>query len=988
MPPRPSLATRLGFHSVADALIYALSVYGVPIAIGAVTLVALLAWDSRYDARDSLPLPFAVVEDREHAFTPAQAMERLRGAQPVAHADTRLSEAPFWLLFGVPPTGRAARTDIELPSRHAQQLDCWNGSTLVPLGRADRASASGQVKAVKAGFALDLGQLDAPLTALCRGAFAGPARIAVVQWPGAQLAASAQEFHHNAGLLEGGLLVLTAFVLITAIINREWLYVLFAAWLVASLRLGALSAGWDMQWLGRAVPPEWMSLARKLTIGVYFTLTYALFARLFRDDLRRIGAGWPLHVAQWTCLVVLVAAVALPFAHFLPVMWATVGIGTSVIAFYLLRILLVTRSLVAMWYTGSLAIVVLAGIVEVIAAALGAKDLVGAVNSVTAALSSSLMAALAIAEQMRQDRVERLHAQAALKTTYEAIPIGLFTLAPDGAIERVNPALATMLGVDASDGTRRNWRDFFEAGSWDRLQDVVRDGAGGELEIRGAGSEPKWFHVKAALTADRIEGSLQDITERHLATEKLRYLAENDPLTGVLNRRGVETIIEDAAAQAAGGRALAVAYLDLDRFKLINDLFGHVAGDDVLRQVCRRIERLLADGQTLGRIGGDEFIIVFRGAPIGAAAAICRGIIDAIGQTAFQTGDKAFQVKASIGLVEVTGPLPVKDAIAVADRACRTAKIGAGEGLVIYDRDAGVFRERAEELRLVERLGTGAAPEGLFLMMQPIMSLRDPYGSLNFEVLVRMRESDGSVTPGGVIVAAAENNGRAAVIDRWVLSNTLAWLEQHHDALPTTRFVTMNLSGASLNDERFIQDAFAMLAGAPRATSRLCIEVTEGVALHDLDNTRRFIDRVRGYGAKVALDDFGAGYTSFSYLQELPADALKIDGSFIVNVNEHPANLAIVEAIVELGRNLGMKSIAEWAEDRATVQSLAEAGVDYVQGFAVSRAQDPSALLAAQSSASFITDPDVLRYVRDTLAPAGALAQLDALGGRAAAELH
>src|SRR6185503_10090821 len=253
----------------------------------------------------------------------------------------------------------------------------------------------------------------------------------------------------------------------------------------------------------------------------------------------------------------------------------------------------------------------------------------------------------------------------------------------------------------------------------------------GELEICSAASagEPKRYHVKAALTGDNVEGSLQDMTARHLATEKLKFLAENDPLTGVRNRRGVETIIEDAKRQAAEGRPLAVAYLDLDRFKLINDLFGHVAGDDVLRQVCRRIERLLAHGQTLGRVGGDEFIIVFRGTPIGAATTICRGIIAAIGNTSFLTGDKAFQVKASIGLVEVAGRLPVKDAIAVADRACRTAKIGAGEGLVVFDRDAGVFRERAEELRLVERIGTGAAPEGLFLLMQPIMSLREPYAS-------------------------------------------------------------------------------------------------------------------------------------------------------------------------------------------------------------------------------------------------------------------
>ena len=986
-PPERSPVAR-GLHAALDALIYALSAYGVPLVVAAVTLVALASWDSRYDTRDSLPIAFAVQEDREHALSPARAAERLRGAQPVAHADTRLSEAPFWIAFTVPPSGRSGRTDVEFPSRHATALECWNAETLVPYGRADRSADGGQLKRAKAGFVLEAGTLATRAEVLCRGVFSGPARITVVQWPGTQFAASAEAFQHNAGLLEGGLLVLTAFVLVTAAINRDWFYVLFAAWLVASLRLGALSAGWDMQWLGRAIPPEWMFPARKLTIAAYFTLTYALFARLFRDDLARLGAGWPLRVAQWSCVSVIAAALALPFAAFLPVMWVTVGVGVSVIAFYLLRILFATRSMVAAWYTGALGIVVGAGIVEVVAAALGAKDLVAALNSVTAALSSSLMAALAIAEQMRQERRERLQAQAALKSTYEAIPVGLFTRAPGGTFERVNPALAAMLGFAVEDAGTRNWRDYFEPGAWERLQAAIAPGGGGELELRGAGAEPKWFHLKAARTEGRVEGSLQDITERHRATEQLRFLAENDPLTGVPNRRGIEVAIEEASAQAAEGRPLAVGYLDLDRFKLINDLFGHIAGDEVLRQVCRRIEGLLAEGQTLGRVGGDEFVIVFRGTPIGAAAAICRGIVEAIALTPFQTGDKAFQVKASIGLVEVAEKMPVKDAIAVADRACRAAKTGAGEGLVVFDRESGAFRERAEELRLVARLGSDRAPEGLFLVMQPIMSLTDPYGSLNFEVLIRMREPDGSVTPGGVIVAAAENNGRAAVIDRWVMSNALAWLERYHDALPVTRFVTMNLSGASLNDERFIQDAFAMLASSPRATQRLCIEVTEGVALHDLDNTRRFIDRVRSTGAKVALDDFGAGYTSFNYLKELPADAVKIDGSFIVNVNAHPANLAIVEAIVELGRHLGMKSIAEWAEDRATVQSLAEAGVDYVQGFAVARAQDPSQILGAQSSASFITDPDVLAYVRDSLSPSGALAQLDVLGARNGFELH
>ena len=178
----------------------------------------------------------------------------------------------------------------------------------------------------------------------------------------------------------------------------------------------------------------------------------------------------------------------------------------------------------------------------------------------------------------------------------------------------------------------------------------------------------------------------------------------------------------------------------------------------------------------------------------------------------------------------------------------------------------------------------------------------------------------------------------------------------------------MNLSGASLNDERFIHDAFSMLAQHGRAVGKLCIEITESVALHDLDNTRRFIDKVRDFGAKVALDDFGAGYTSFSYLKELRADTLKIDGSFVLGVNSHPANLAIVEAIVELARNLGMKSVAEWAEDLATLESLAEVGVDYVQGFVIARPQLPDRILGAKSAASFIEDEKVAAYVRNYLA--------------------
>jgi EAL domain-containing protein (putative c-di-GMP-specific phosphodiesterase class I) len=204
-----------------------------------------------------------------------------------------------------------------------------------------------------------------------------------------------------------------------------------------------------------------------------------------------------------------------------------------------------------------------------------------------------------------------------------------------------------------------------------------------------------------------------------------------------------------------------------------------------------------------------------------------------------------------------------------------------------------------------------------------------------------MRDHDGNVIPAGRIIGAAEDSGRTGVIDRWVISTTLAWIDTHYTRLMRTQFACINLSGASLNDERFVQDVFRMLEQNARAASRLCVELTESVALHDMGNTRRFIDKVRSFNVKVALDDFGAGYTSFSYLKDLPADVLKIDGSFVVNMNSHAANVAIVEAIVNLARSLGMQTIAEWAEDNATVETLAEIGVDHVQSYGVSRPQPP-----------------------------------------------
>ena len=622
-------------------------------------------------------------------------------------------------------------------------------------------------------------------------------------------------------------------------------------------------------------------------------------------------------------------------------MWLMAGIAGSLIVFLLAKIQMVTRSRLAVWYGLTFAIAILSGYSDVIATTLGYKTTVGIANTATAALVLlGAMAALAIAQQLRYERIERQRAESALRNSYDEIPIGLFTLNPNGLVLRGNPTLGEILGTDILSGSYK-FSEYFGVESWRSLDTMTRSGGAAEIELKAmpGAANGLWFQLRAKRTHDRIEGSIQDITERVLATEKLTFMADHDPLTCTMNRRGIERYMGSAIENAAKGSSCAIAYLDLDRFKLINELYGHATGDEVLQQVCNLIKNTLAAGDILGRIGGDEFIIIFQNSTLQRATVICNEVLVQIQGTPFQIEDKAFRVGACIGVVEVSGSISIQDAIASADRACREAKKGVGGGLVVYEKNSPVFNERAHEMHLLKRFGVDAAPEGLFLVMQPIMSLQSPFDSLNFEVLLRMHMLDNSIEGAGRIINTAEKNGKIAIIDRWVLRHLLEWVEEHHDELTRTKFICVNLSGGSLNDERFIEDAFAMVASHPRAASRLCFEITESVALSDIENTLRFVNKVREFGSKVALDDFGVGYTSFSYLHSISADILKIDGSLVSQAMAHQANLSIIEAISNLTGNLGMTSIAEWAGDVLTIQAMAEVGIDYVQSYAVGRPQ-------------------------------------------------
>ena len=946
-------------------LLMSISIYLVPAAIAVATLLSLFFFPSNYPVSEGAVVPFEVLKDTSANLDPAQALAALRNQKTLLYHSTLLSEKPHWFLIpGRNATESGRNMVIELPSRHAVSVACWNAASMDLIGQTDREIATGAIVASRTGFIITKAPMD---SLLCRGEFLGPARISVRLWDRTEYETAENAFHRDSGLLEGGLVILAIFVFLTALINREVIYIIFAGWLIVNLRLAAISVGMDTLWLGRQIPVDWVIFYREASISAYYLLTIALFHVLFHEELKRVGLTRLMRLLQWSC-VPMVLLIAFPFRIYLPVMWVMTLFAGSSIVFLMIRILIVARSTTAIWFSIALAIAMFSGFSEVIAAALGLKLLLAIVNSVTAALASSLIAALSIAQQMRTERLARVQAEAELRKTYQEIPIGLFTLDMAGAILRGNPALQEMLAVPRNPGylALGTWAHYFGMPQWQRMLQTIQTQDTVEMEVfESLKDQDRWFLVKAKHVDDSIEGSLQDITARVSANDRLSYLANHDPLTGVINRRGIEDALDAAIEAVARGEPVCIAYLDLDRFKLINDLYGHVTGDQVLQQVCARIKLVVPSDNVLGRIGGDEFLIILDKFSPDDGANLCQSLIDSIELEPFTVERKAFRVGISIGLVELGPKMSSDDAITGADRACSEAK--HVNHVVVYKADAPNLLEKEIELNLLKRFSEDGPPEGLFLVMQPLLSLKNPYAALNFEVLLRMRRADNVVEPAWRVINAAENNGRIAIIDRWVLSNILEWIDEHYDRLEKTRFIDVNMSGGSLNDERFIADAFAMLRHHSRAAKKICLEITESVAVSDIENMTKFADQARSLGCRLALDDFGVGYTSFSYLSRLPVDVLKIDGSLVSRALSHPTNLSIIEAIAGLTRNLGMTSIAEWTDNLDTVKAMVEAGIDYIQAFIIAEPQLPSAILQATSAADFIKDPDVEHYVRTFL---------------------
>jgi len=554
----------------------------------------------------------------------------------------------------------------------------------------------------------------------------------------------------------------------------------------------------------------------------------------------------------------------------------------------------------------------------------------------------------------------RSQARRALESLSEA----LITTDAEGRVDYLNPAASRLMGIAVDEAIGMpldSLARVVDEADRKLLAEPVRQAlsAGTPLNLgrralllHASGGVEHLVELSAApirLETGETVGAvmlLHDVTEMRGITRQMSYQATHDALTGLVNRREFERRLQEAVETARRGDGSHVlCYLDLDRFKAINDAGGHSAGDAMLREAAKILRDAVRDSDTVSRIGGDEFGMLLTGCPLEKARQIADDVCRSINEFRFVWKDKIFNVGISIGLIEVgrdTGS--IEEALAAADSACYIAKRQGGHVAVYSARDEIVAR-KAGEIQWLQTLQTALRDSRFELYCQPIV----PAFAANedgpaMEVLLRLRDESGQHLAASEFVRAAERYRLMVLVDRWVVQTALTALGRGGIALPPKRSLAINISGQTLADAQFLEfvvDCFDSTGANPE---QICFEIAENAVVANPDQARRFVGVLHGMGCRFALDDFGSGLGSFANLKNLSIDYLKIDGSFFKNLARDTVNQAMVTAMIRLARSLNFKVIAEQIEDAGALEAARRIGVDYLQGYAIGR---PEKLLIA-----------------------------------------
>ncbi len=541
-------------------------------------------------------------------------------------------------------------------------------------------------------------------------------------------------------------------------------------------------------------------------------------------------------------------------------------------------------------------------------------------------------------------------AEARSRAAFEHAPIGIALVRLDAEGDpryaEVNPALCVIAGYTRDELVGRPMSEFTHpddrADESQRLEWLIESEleeiSGEKRQVRADG-EVRWVHVRAApLEEGAFVAQIQDITERRRFQEELEHLASHDPLTGLLNRRRFEEELERALAHVRRhGDGAAVITLDIDNFKHVNDTYGHPVGDELLRACAQQLTARVRTTDQIGRLGGDEFGVILSRTPPADARAVARELLEELRGIGVDVGERIVRVTASAGLrsLEPSDARTAGELLGEADMAMYDAQEQGRDRLSVI-RPGDLQPERVRlRMRWSERIRDALEGEGFVLFEQPILHLARSEVDRS-ELLLRMIGDAGEPIAPGAFLPIAERYGQIQAIDRWVVRHAIELLAERQ-AAGSPLGMEVNLSGESISDASVVDFIIAEIGNADIDPTALVFEVTETAAIGNLERACQLAQQLAGLGCAFALDDFGAGFGSFSYLKHLPLDIIKIDGEFVRQLPRSRHDQVTVRAIVDIAVGLGKETVAEFVENEPTLKLLRKLGVDRAQGYHIGR---------------------------------------------------
>jgi diguanylate cyclase (GGDEF)-like protein/PAS domain S-box-containing protein len=529
---------------------------------------------------------------------------------------------------------------------------------------------------------------------------------------------------------------------------------------------------------------------------------------------------------------------------------------------------------------------------------------------------------------------------------------GLYTSNLDGQLISVNPAMCSLFGfLNETEMLREiNNAAQFYSNPQDRavmLGEIHKSGKviGKEIKgIRKDGSE-FWFAISCQIKQEDekeyLFGSISDVTERKLSNISLEYLATHDSLTGVYNRSEFERRLQSGLHRAQNHKNdLTLLYMDLDQFKVVNDTCGHKAGDLLIKQLTQKLNEVVMEKGMLARLGGGEFGVLLEGDNAQMAYLLANKLLNAVQEFRFIWENQIFTLGISIGQVPwQPNIISSEQLLSMADSACYLAKERGRNQVHTYAAGDKHMQRYESEMSWVPHINHAIENNSFELYYQHYQGLSKRIEGHHYEILLRMRDQKGNIILPSTFLPAAERYNLTGNIDRWVVENYFCWLADNPQHNAELMRVSINLSGHSLADKElklFVLNAFEKYK---IPYTKVCFEITESMAILKIDETLEFINTFHKLGCLFALDDFGSGFSSYSYLKNLPVDQIKIDGRFVKDILIAPIDMAIVSSIKNVAKTMGIETVAEFVESTEIMVEMGKMGIDFAQGYGVAKPQ-------------------------------------------------